>query len=549
MKAILREDATGVTEVLGTILILAMTVALFSTVLYWVSTIPTPIAQTRVDIQATMEPLYNAQHVEDGVNITLTHMGGEALQPSSTYVYVTDQRGSNPPTTDVASLHLFNGRLVIPSGLLDGSDSVWNVGERWAYLNFAFRSSDTITVTIVDTSRSLVVWTGNMNALAGTRPPIFLNVWADGNPNTTVADPVQVGLGFFLYAQVADPDGDLNPNSVYANITAWWGSGTTCSVPLPMYDDGPSGSHGDAVANDGIFTLGGIVCTRAPYPALSWSGTYILLNATDNAGHRTTARFVLNVFAQGPGGGGGPGTTIPNQVWQYIGFVQIRTGEVWVSNLTDPYPTGKTFQPYRVQGTWLNAGVLFHFKMSNHGNTTIFVDGWTEAFFQVTQGTGTATPLFIVAPCNVTKASGSNGVVGYPGLPGTINDFEYAHPGVPSTCARTIQPTVFDIDPFDQQTGGAPYTVLVANTGGAFSLPTKNSWAKPGVYFISILVSGMSGPINYTYAQLTGAAANPYGCAGLNANYNPISHLSDPIPACRSTWYAQVIPFIGMVVY
>lgn len=546
MKAILRDETTGVTEVLGTILILLMTVALFSTVLYWVSTIPTPVAQTRVDMQATMEPLYNSQHIEIGVNITLVHMGGEALQPSSTVIYVTDQVGSNPPTTDVVTLHLFNGRLAVPSGLLDGSDSIWNVGEHWDYLNFVFRSADSITVTIVDTTRSVIVWAGSLTALAGSRPPIFVNVWADGDPNTTEPDPVLAYKGFVLYAQVTDPDGDLNPASVYANITAWWGSGTTCSVPLPMRDDGV---FPDRFAADGVFTLGGIICTRAPYPAPTWSGTYILLNATDYAGHRTTTRFVLTVLNQGSGGGGGPGTTIPNQVWQYIGFVQIRTGEVWVSNLTDPYPTAKTFQPYRVLATWLNGGVVFHFKMSNHGNTTIFVDGWTQAFFQVTQGTGTATPLFIVAPCNVTKAAGSGGVAAYPGVAGSINDFEYAHPGVPSACSRAIQPTVFDIDPFDQQTGGTPYTALVANTGGAFGLPTKNAWAKPGVYFISILISGMAGPVNYTYAQLTGTAANPYGCTGLGTNYNPILHLNDAIPACRSTWYAQVIPFIGVVVY
>lgn len=544
MKAILREDASGVTEVLGTILILAMTVALFSTVLYWVSTIPTPIAQTRVDIQAAMAPVYNAQHLEVGINITLTHMGGEALQPSFTYVYVTDQRGSNPPTTDVATLHPFNGRLAIPSGLLDGSDSVWNVGERWAYLNSAFRSSDSITVTIVDTARSLVVWTGNMNALAGTRPPIFLNVWADGNPNTTVADPVQAGLGFVLYAQVADPDGDLNSNSVYANITAWWGSGTVCSVPLPMRDDG---RFPDRLPGDGIFTLGGIVCTRAPYPAQSWSGTYILLNATDNAGHRTTARFVLNVFAQGAGGTGGPGTTIPNQVWQYIGFVQIRTGEVWVSNLTNSYATTNTYQPYRVQKSWLQSGALFHFKMSNHGNTTIFVDGWTEAYFQNTQSSA-GIALFIVAPCNPSVPASPNGVVAYPGSPTNINDFQYAHPGLPASCSLGIGPTVFDIDPFDQQIGGTPYVALIYNKV-AFGAGSTYNWPASATYFISILISGMAGPVNYTYAQLTGTAANPYGCSGLNSNYNPIAHLNDPIPSCRTTWYAQVIPFIGMVVY
>src|SRR5207249_7957349 len=50
MRTILREDESGVSEVIGTILILAMTVVLFSVIIVWVSAIPTPAAQARTDI-------------------------------------------------------------------------------------------------------------------------------------------------------------------------------------------------------------------------------------------------------------------------------------------------------------------------------------------------------------------------------------------------------------------------------------------------------------------------------------------------------------------
>ena len=80
MKVVLREDESGISEVIGTILILAMTVVLFSTIIIWVSSIPTPVAQTRLDIQSGMEVMYNGG-TEAGLNITLTHQGGEALQP------------------------------------------------------------------------------------------------------------------------------------------------------------------------------------------------------------------------------------------------------------------------------------------------------------------------------------------------------------------------------------------------------------------------------------------------------------------------------------
>jgi hypothetical protein len=529
VKAILREEESGVSEVLGTILILGMTVTLFSVVILWVSSMPTPIAQTRVDVQSGMVPLLNAQGAKVGVQISLTHQGGEALYPVPTIIYVTDQQGSGPQTTDVVTLHTFNIRLVNPNGLIDGADSVWSIGERWEYRNFAFRDTDQITITIVDTGRGLVVWSGEMNPGAGTRPPVFLSVWAAGVVNKGLANPVYAGAGFYLFAQVFSPDDDLNPNSVYATITAWSGSGTTCEMPLQMHDDRV---FPDQLAGDGIFSLGSNVCMNAPYPALSWAGTYILLNATDAHGHQSTTRFTLNVAPN-------PSTitetqTIPSQLWQYIGYIQIRTGEVWVSNLNNPYTTTATFQPYRVTVSQLNTngGALFHLKMANHGNTTIFVDGWSLMSFSK-ETSASVFAVNIVRPVSATLPANGGGIAAYPGTPTNPNDFQFAQ--------------VFDINPADQENGGTPVVLLMASRSNF-----KSDWPQNFVsnsYFINILVSGMAGPVNYTSAMLRGLGPNPLGCSGLGASYNPYAHLNDPISACRSTWYAQVIPFIGMVVY
>ncbi len=540
MKAILREDESGVSEVVGTILILGMTVTLFSVIIAWVSGIPAPIAQTRVDLTSSMTPGPGGM----GVNITLTHRGGESLPPIPTIIYIADQSKS-PQVTDVATLHLFNPALQSPSGLIDGTDSIWSIGERWAYINYGFNMSDSITVTVVDNQKGIVEWLGQMNPAVGERPPIFLNVWAAGVLNQGQANPVYDGNGFFLFAQVISPDNDLNPNSVFARITALDISGINCTVQ--MLDTGPmGGASPDQVAGDGIFSAGYNTCMRAPYPQLSWSGSYILLNATDMQGRTTQTRFVLNVVPN-------PTTitntqTIPSQLWQYIGFVQIRTGEVWLSNLSAPYNTATTFQPFRVPKAWMSAGVVFHFKLANHGNTTIFMDGWTEAFFQNTQSSAGAA-FFVTAPCSTSINANAGGITNYPGNPTLINDFQYQHPGLPVGCQSTSPVGVFDINPLNQEAGGAPYVALIS-AKTPFGAPTGSQW-QSATYFISLLVSGMSGPVNYTYGMLTGQAgqANPYGCSGLNANYNPLNHLYDPIKACRTQWYAQVIPFVGMVVF
>ncbi len=542
MKTILREDTAGVSEVVGTILILGITVTLFSVIIVWVSGVPAPVAQTRVDISSQMTALNPS--TGSGVNITLTHTGGESLYPVPTVIYVTDQVGSSQ-TTDVVTLHLFSTRLINPNGLLDGTDSIWSIGERWNYENAKWNTTDSITVTVVDTSKGNVMWLGQMNPASADRPPIFLNVWAAGTLNGVQSNTVYATQGFFLFADVISPEGSIK--SVYANITAWQGATSSgCNVPQQMFDDGSPKSHpdADAVAGDNIWSLGLNFCMNAPYPALTWDGTYILLNATDNLGRQTTTRFQLNVVPN-------PTVisnlqTIPSQLWQYIGFVQIRTGEVWLSNLSAPYSTTSTFQPFRVYGSWLKAGVLFHFKMANHGNTTIFMDGWTEAFFQNTQASSGST-MFVVAPCSTSINANAGGVTSYPGVATNINDFEYAHAGLPAGCQSSTQPAVFDINPLNQEQGGTPYVVLVgAKT--PFTAPAATNWLT-STYFISILVSGMSGPVNYTYSMLQGVGGNPYGCSGLNANYNPFQHLADPIPRCRTNWYAQVIPFVGMVVF
>ena len=129
-----------------------------------------------------------------------------------------------------------------------------------------------------------------------------------------------------------------------------------------------------------------------------------------------------------------------------------------------------------------------------------------------------------------------------------INDFQYAHTGLPAGCSPGVPAAVFDINLFNQETGGTPYAML-AYTTTPFTAGGTYNWPSTATYFMSILISGMAGPSNYTYAQLLGTGSNPSSCGGLGPNYNPRAHLFDPIVACRTQWYSQVIPFVGMVVY
>lgn len=311
MKVVLREDASGVSEVIGTILILAMTVVLFSTIIIWVSSFPTPTAQTRVDLLANLSPAYNGEGSEVGDWINITHQGGESMQAASTVIYVAVEKpGGGGTTTETARLHMFQRTWLCPNvdtcttgtknGLLDGTGTSWDVGERYAFYSSNLSASDTITVTIVDTSRGLVLWTSSLTAPVSERPPIFLNVWVSATLSTTPVTPVS-GKPFYILAQVMDPSGYQYIKSVYTNITALWGSpSNVCRGWQQMFDAGPPG---DQVATDGVFTF-----ARSNCPAdIGWDGSIVLFRATDTLGHVTTTRLMLHVL---PGTGGGT-STIP----------------------------------------------------------------------------------------------------------------------------------------------------------------------------------------------------------------------------------------------
>lgn len=117
------------------------------------------------------------------------------------------------------------------------------------------------------------------------------------------------GAKFTLFAKVVDPDGDLKKYSVYTTVTAFYGIGGYRETPQQMYDDGKHA--GDQVANDSIFTFTAdwLVPTN-----LTWDGSVVLFNATDMAGHQTTARMTLSVVA-GPSGGGNENNGDYNGTW------------------------------------------------------------------------------------------------------------------------------------------------------------------------------------------------------------------------------------------
>src|SRR5437899_11910337 len=88
-RHLLRNDDRGISEVVGTILILGMTVSLFAAIIVWVTSIPTPQANTRLELDGQLIPLKDNSGNWAGVNITITHRGGERMSFLDTRIYLT----------------------------------------------------------------------------------------------------------------------------------------------------------------------------------------------------------------------------------------------------------------------------------------------------------------------------------------------------------------------------------------------------------------------------------------------------------------------------
>ena len=274
----------GVSEVVGTILILAMTVVLFASIILWVSAIPTPRASIRIDMDGALAPFYDNNGVWDGANFTVRHRGGETLFGAGTSVFFTVVRGGSFTTEVLKTRGTIAG---VPYGI-DGptTEADWDAGETWGYTNYSVLETDRVTLSVVDISSATIVWMEELIGPAGAHPPVFLEKWLDGDTSTAITrDTPLTNQAFGLYARVEDPDGDLKRDNVSAKYT--FGPHAT----FQLYDDA---SHGDRVANDGIFTR--YDTGKSLLPKLNWDGKIIILKAEDLQGRVTESRLIFKVL-------------------------------------------------------------------------------------------------------------------------------------------------------------------------------------------------------------------------------------------------------------
>lgn len=249
----------AVSDVVATILLLALTVTLFASIFAFVTTFPQPPAQNNNQFQASLTQAINASSGGKSyvTSLHILHLAGPPVAGNS-LVYL--KSANNPAKPE------FQSPYTVSSGL--GGSNSWNLGQIW---NLTFPNSqrpplpDNITVYIVASSQLLF-----SVILPGTTvppPPTIVATY------TSPATPAK-GQGFTVLATV---QGNYGLNSVYVNLAGVPGS--LPATPQIMTQNG-QGQWTYVVA-------AGLTTTNGTF--------YGFVNASNSFGQQTSAAVVITI--------------------------------------------------------------------------------------------------------------------------------------------------------------------------------------------------------------------------------------------------------------
>ncbi len=193
-----RASQRGVSEVVATIILLALTVVLFSAIFAFVTTFPTPPTQSNNQFQASLT--YTTSGTKTVVKtLNILHLAGPAV-PSAALVYI--KSAGNPSGAEFQTPY-----TMTQGGIASGQS--WNLGQTWSYTFPAGEqpsTPDNFTIYLVSSTSVLfsVILPGQSFAL----PPTFLtSSYTPSSPTVGTALNVTVTL-----------TGSVKTDSVYANF-------------------------------------------------------------------------------------------------------------------------------------------------------------------------------------------------------------------------------------------------------------------------------------------------------------------------------------------
>lgn len=317
----MHRTSAGVSDVVATILLLALTVVLFSSIFAFVTSFPSPPPQNTSQFSANLVLTTNQSYV---AGIQVTHLAGPAVSGSSLVYF----KSATHPTAPE-----FQNPVAVSAGL--GGAVTWNLGQVFNYSFLLTQQPvlpDNISVLIVSSDQ--LVFSTVLPGQQINVPPSFLTT------SVAPASPA-IGQGFTVYATAV---GNLGGASVYVNLANIPGlAGAYLSARKMTYV---------AATNQWSFNVAANLTTT--------NGTYFaFVNVTGARGQTATAAVTVPIVATGGSSGGNlvsvavvmtpqpptlPGTSA------YFAAVVTYTGSVanvplavkfWANQTPMSTPTGK----------------------------------------------------------------------------------------------------------------------------------------------------------------------------------------------------------------
>jgi len=230
-------DHGGVSEVIGTILTLSITVVLFSGVILMVDQFPAPGDNVYTDFTATVEPIDNWN---DGAYIHITNTGGQQLTGMWAIIALSiDDNTFTLKTKGALDGDDYGLGPTVPGHKgSDNGDDNWDTGERWTLFRdeTAIGPESNIGVVIIELEKNALVWSASIQGASNEFGPIITNIRADSEIRTIRSDPVEFGRPFFIFADIYDSDGDLDQSTIYADLSSIDGALTSVAMTDPDGD-------------------------------------------------------------------------------------------------------------------------------------------------------------------------------------------------------------------------------------------------------------------------------------------------------------------------
>jgi flagellin-like protein len=197
-----RRSRRGVSDVVATILLLALTVTLFSSIFFFVTSFPPPPPQNTSQFSANLVLTANQSYV---AGVQITHLAGPAVNVFGTLVYFKSARFPSAPE--------FASPLPASAGL--GAAVTWNLGQTFNY-TFPCPTLPTCeqpilpdNITVLVTAPNILLFSTVLPGQVINTPPTFLS--------TSVSPAKPVPSGAFTIIAVAA--GNLGVGtSVYVNL-------------------------------------------------------------------------------------------------------------------------------------------------------------------------------------------------------------------------------------------------------------------------------------------------------------------------------------------